>query len=622
VNVIDEVEEIIEETGGLTLCQSIASILEHLPPCSSRIEREDQEERATEEEINRYCAEVEAPAFAVLRERKASRPSAWRKEPVTFTRADAGYYREVLEGIDLHLPQLAAAPAVNSLTLRISWPPEHEMRCYPCSCFLSSSHENFLALYLGAYRPSLSRPGCYLVLDTWAKSVAVIPSLPIGWVTSESHCNTGTAGVAILRHDLGRNKYLLAELYLHRDDKSHLASNKASLFLWCSSGSGPFADHWIQKEVVLPIPADEDGEDTEQHTYSFQADMVFAISSSALCWVDLLSGILVCDNIRRFVTGSKGDDLVFTFIPLPEECALKPDPLFRWGRAPEGYRSMCCMSSDSIRFVSMDNHSHEHSISEVILRTWTLTFPLRNKLRNNWKWEKDSALCMENLFDTFPILKKDSKLQQLVLSRPIIYGLTHAVHLSVTDLEYMLEHQHWKVSAFYELQIDMDMQMVSSVFKLPSGSPIVPPSHIFASAVGHYMNSTELHPAKSTACEVQAAETEGVLDSMRKKVANFSTAFGVQAAEGEEADESMGKVSAKKCYDLPEGKYPPEFIATHMRLKQQHEKEECRKKYILQRDERKKMMSKERKKGRLSSKGGLSSKEGALSVTTTKASTQ
>ena len=79
-----------------------------------------------------------------------------------------------------------------------------------------------------------------------------------------------------------------------------------------------------------------------------------------------------------------------------------------------------------------------------------------------------------------------------MLSRPIIYGLTHAVHLSVTDLEYMLEHQHWKVSAFYELQIDMDMQMVSSVFKLPSGSPIVPPSHIFASAVGHYMNSTEV----------------------------------------------------------------------------------------------------------------------------------
>ncbi|KAF0895363.1 hypothetical protein E2562_012394 [Oryza meyeriana var. granulata] len=73
-----------------------------------------------EAELIRYRAEVEEPAFAMLRDRKASRPPAMRKEPTT-----SAYYRQVLDGIDPRFPPLTGASAVvNSLTIGMSWPPD------------------------------------------------------------------------------------------------------------------------------------------------------------------------------------------------------------------------------------------------------------------------------------------------------------------------------------------------------------------------------------------------------------------------------------------------------------------------------------------------------------------
>jgi hypothetical protein len=138
------------------------------------------------------------------------------------------------------------------LTLRISLPPLHGLRSDPLVANIASCHKNFLALYLGTNRPGLHSAGCYLVFNSLANSLAVIlPLLP------RSHCPTG-AGVAVLRHNV-YGDYLLAELYRHKDARTQLVSlNKATLFVWCSTGSGPFADPWIPKEVVLPLPPDDD----------------------------------------------------------------------------------------------------------------------------------------------------------------------------------------------------------------------------------------------------------------------------------------------------------------------------------------------------------------------------
>lgn len=143
------------------------------------------------------------------------------------------------------------------------------------------------------------------------------------------------------------------------------------------------------------------------------------------------------------------------------------------------------------------------------------------------------------------------------------------------------------------------------------------------------MNLVQLHTAKSTACEVQAAEREGVLESMRKKVANFSTAFGVQAAkgrrvanrstafgvqaaEGEGADESMVKEFAKMCCDLglpplPEGKqYSLRYIEMHLEQKKYVENKE-KEKVMMERKRKEKEKEKKKKSGGRK-EGGLTSK--------------
>ncbi|CAO2191363.1 unnamed protein product [Urochloa humidicola] len=475
---VDELQEMIQETGGVPLDRSIESVLKRLPACTNMMEQECQEQMAIEEEMTRYLAEVEEPAFKMLLERKACRPSAVRKEPVTFTCADADYYREVLDGIDLHLPQLAASPGVNSLTLRISWPPDHYLRRYPLAGYIASCHYNLVAFYLGTHRPGLPSPGCYLVFNSWANSLALIPPLPTGLVTATSHCSIGS-GVALLRHNQFSD-YLLAELYLHQDAQTHLASNRATLFIWCSPGSGPLADRWIQKEVVLPLPADKG---TRPATYSFRANMVLQVSSTSLCWVDLQTGILVCNHLERLAAGSTDDDLHFHFIPLPEECAIKSDPL-SWRQAEE-YRSMCCMGSKNIKFVciddcSMDKCSQGHPIGDAILTTWALESPLTN----DWRWEECRTVYVLQL-SGLPFSKDDSKLQRLIPSCPVIsWRGADLMHLTVTDFQY--KNEQWEAAGFYELSLCG--ARILSVFEFPSGCGGVPHSQIVATDISYYAN--------------------------------------------------------------------------------------------------------------------------------------
>jgi len=262
VRVTDELKEMIQEMGAQPLDLRVASVLKALPPCSSARQRDAQEQSALDAEMRRYRAEVEEPAFAILRERKASGSgggSRMHKEPVTFS--PSANYPEVLDGIDLRLPaELPAPPGVTPLTLAFSWPPGHHLRSYPMTGFISSCHDAYLALHFGNYLSGLSSTGCYLVIDTCANSIAIIPPLPPSCFTTKSHVSIGSGfGVGILRHQSRHGLYVLVELYLRRrkDDDLGGFSNKATLFMWWSTGSGPLAYQWIQKEVVLPLPAQQ-----------------------------------------------------------------------------------------------------------------------------------------------------------------------------------------------------------------------------------------------------------------------------------------------------------------------------------------------------------------------------
>ncbi|CAL4885860.1 unnamed protein product [Urochloa decumbens] len=489
VRFVDELKEVIEEGGDLPLDASIQSRLKHLPPCASTQEWADKQQEAIRDEIIRHRAEVQEPAFAILRERKASRPGAMRKEPVTFSCDAGGYYRRVLDGINPRLPELTGgkkAAVMNFLTIGISWPPSHHLRSYPQAGFIASCHDFLLALYFGTYRPGLSSPGCYLVINTWANSVAIVPPLPTRWVTTTSHCGIG-AGVAILRHNF-YGDYVLAELFPHQDSRSHLPSNKATLFLWWSPNSGSLAGRWTHKEVVLPLPADDEG------TCSFRADMVFAVASTSLCWVDLRTGILICDRIDMLAVGTEDDDpLVFRFIPLPRECATKADPVSRW-RSAEEYRTMFCVNREHIMFVCMDSYTQGCPLNKSMLTKWTLTSPL-----TRWKWHKygHESFCLGDLLDDLPILKNNSRL--LMPSRPVISmeGSRVFTNLIVTGYDYKLGSRQLEATGLYKLSIDMHgdggdrPRWEATVLEGSSaGSPSVHYSQLFAAGISCCLEKT------------------------------------------------------------------------------------------------------------------------------------
>uniref|UniRef100_A0A0E0HN61 DUF1618 domain-containing protein n=1 Tax=Oryza nivara TaxID=4536 RepID=A0A0E0HN61_ORYNI len=239
-----------------------------------------------------------------------------------------------------------------------------------------------------------------------------------------SHCGIGT-GVTILRHN-DYYDYVLVELFSHQDTRTHLASNK-----------------WIQKEVLLPIPASNQDKDdvTWPPTYSFRADMVFAVLTTSLCWVDLRTGILVCDHIDKLSTGTDDDDdhLLLFFISLPEECVMKPS-LLSWKRSAEEHRTMICRDPETILFISMDNYIQGLPIGDTVLTTWTLKFPLTN----HWTWEKHSApsLFVGDLLNDLPVLK---------LKNPRMIGrrcTLPTARLTITEYERKHEQGHWGVTGF------------------------------------------------------------------------------------------------------------------------------------------------------------------------------
>ena len=162
-----------------------------------------------------------------------------------------------------------------------------------------------------------------MVYNTWANSTAIVPRVRFS-MESYRHIAREAAGGAVVA--LGPDAYVLAQLLLSIDHRSgHRPTNKATLFLWDSRAT---PGKWIPEEVVLPVPVDEEADATS--TTSFLADMELALSaynSISLCWVDLVTGVLVykrtaaaaaaCDEARQCLQQQESS---FHFIPLPDEC--------------------------------------------------------------------------------------------------------------------------------------------------------------------------------------------------------------------------------------------------------------------------------------------------------------
>ncbi|OEL13148.1 hypothetical protein BAE44_0025834 [Dichanthelium oligosanthes] len=174
-------------------------------------EREDEKQRAMWAETMQHRAEVQEPAFAILHERKASRPGgAMRKEPVTFSCDDAAYYRP-----GRHRSSLSKA---------------HRRRHRELF-----DHRDLLAT--GLSPTELSRGWFHRELPRHQLALSFGAPSSLGCLPGAQHLGR----VAVLCHNVYCD-YVLAELYLCHGSRSYLASTKAILFLWWSPGSGPLAE--------------------------------------------------------------------------------------------------------------------------------------------------------------------------------------------------------------------------------------------------------------------------------------------------------------------------------------------------------------------------------------------
>ncbi|TVU04580.1 hypothetical protein EJB05_47698, partial [Eragrostis curvula] len=478
VKIVDEVSEVIAERGGSPSWVTHESIVKSIPAGLRWQEREAAIHRATEEALRRFRTEIEAPAEAILRERKASRPSAVAKVAVPFA-GDGDYYREALDGVEPVFPDLSAPPGITSMALRVSWPRASALRGFPPGAFVSSAHRGVLALYVGPYRPGHDDRGFYLVQDAGAaaNSVAVVPRIPTrgcgACVTMFSHCSMG-AGVNVLRTGRGEEEeFLLAELLLRKDDDTGRTSNKATLFRWRSSSAS--ADGWVQTEVVLPLPsepaADDDASSEEEVTYNFYVDTMFAVGSSCLCWADLLQGVLLCDD-------ALADHPAFRFIPLPDGCSIKVDPWKDRG-LPDRYRSMSCVDrgtdhdQTTITFVSMDGLAQGRHISNVDLATWTL----RNPTDATATWTKGAATFRVRDLWSDPFYKDDLLLGPLTPTCPLLSMTRDDVVYVAVDQNRLQFVEGFGMESLIErhiLCLDLQNRRVLSAFKSPPGARVTP----------------------------------------------------------------------------------------------------------------------------------------------------
>ncbi|RCV32267.1 hypothetical protein SETIT_6G245100v2 [Setaria italica] len=420
IPIIDEVSALIVENGG----PSHPPFWGHIPfpPSVSPKERAAAQQRAVAEGLLRYRRELEWPAEDILRERRASNPSAVRKL-VAFGGWEAALYLAILDGIEPHL-EIPHPPGVASLVLSVSAGARDTFNQFPSGASIAGADHNIIAMYAGPYRPTFPPPGFYLVYDSLANSLAAVLPLPPSSASQFTHRGVG-AGTAVLRHD-PPSEYVLAELLYHRT-----SSTQATLFTWCSSGA--VAGQWINKEVVLPFPLPSDP------AYIFCADVVFALGDNSICWVDLLKGILICDKVM--------DDPKFRFISLPKGYSRSWHPEQGRGR-PRDFSSMCSVRGDTVRFVHMNPASDIDDL--ITLTTWTLCI-------SNSVWKKGGSFRIIDVWadPTYEELKLPKKVPRC----PILSLLDEedgVVYLTVAEN-----------NCQYVFSVDVERRMVVSGNRLP-----------------------------------------------------------------------------------------------------------------------------------------------------------
>uniref|UniRef100_A0A0E0FFK1 DUF1618 domain-containing protein n=1 Tax=Oryza nivara TaxID=4536 RepID=A0A0E0FFK1_ORYNI len=208
--------------------------------------------------------------------------------------------------------------------------------------------------------------------------ISIRPSVSMGpWaeVPDSVFVPLGRSAVLVSAAGADDDDYIFADIVTSRSPRGiNPALPKATIFARVKNGG-----EWIQSSIPhLPLPPHLCGP-----TYFFHIDTAFSFAGT-IFWVDLLKGILICDDI---LSSPQGPRLVFVPLPHCIDAHDKPRHCF----SPDGHRSIGRVSG-AIKFLALIGYCEASCpANEVKLKTWSLSPDFKH-------WEEETTLTVGDIW--------------------------------------------------------------------------------------------------------------------------------------------------------------------------------------------------------------------------------
>ncbi|CAL5030975.1 unnamed protein product [Urochloa decumbens] len=378
---------------------------------------------------------------------------------------------------------IAAPPEVTHLSMLLQTPADDLGRC-ALGGDISSTDKGIVVLYSGFYRPGnggFSGDGCYMVYDAPNNALSAIPPLP----DSPTMKGLGRTAV-VMRHGSAVGDYSLAELVT-----TDAGFPEAKLCVWSPSSSVNRGSEWIQTPIRLPLPAHLTGP-----TCFFHIDMAFSFAG-CFCWVDLFSGLLVCDP-----AAPQGPKL--SFVPLPLGYCLEFPQNHRLRMEPETFRSMGCVCG-AIKFVALVGYTMACPSNEVMLKSWTLSSDFK-------EWKEGSAICVGDLWDSESF--NEMELPRLSPMCPVLsMNEDEVIYAILNDIEHVDDVDEFGdvvgvnlvPKAHYMIRLDILQNKVLSSTKSSTGNLELLTPTLLASDFSAYLKDPKDRQRAAEASKVAAS---------------------------------------------------------------------------------------------------------------------
>uniref|UniRef100_A0A0D9Y2J4 DUF1618 domain-containing protein n=1 Tax=Oryza glumipatula TaxID=40148 RepID=A0A0D9Y2J4_9ORYZ len=231
---------------------------------------------------------------------------------------------------------------------------------------ISSTHKGIVVIYANK---------CYLLYDASNNHLTAIPPIPDSVTSAPIFLPLGRGAVLVSAAGADDDDYIFADIVTSPSTRGiNPALPKATIFARVKNGG-----EWIQSSIPrLPLPPHLCGP-----TYFFHIDTAFSFAGT-IFWVDLLKGILICDDILSSPQGPR-----LAFVPLPHciDAHDKPRHCF----SPNEHRSIGRVSG-AIKFLALIGYCEASCPeNEVKLKTWSLSPDFKH-------WKEETTLTVGDIW--------------------------------------------------------------------------------------------------------------------------------------------------------------------------------------------------------------------------------